>query len=115
MRLAKNKSIILDVSHRVYERSLVLYPKDLRGNFGDEMIEVFDEQVWEAYCRRRFSGLVRVWGRTLQEIVTVALPGRLAERAIPIVAVTVTSVLMLWFASYISHVMETACSGCSIN
>ena len=106
---------MLDVSHRLYESSLVLYPKDLRGDFGDEMIEVFDEQVWDAYSRRRLSGLVRVWLRMIHEIVTVALPGRLAERAIPIVAVTATSVLMLWFASYISHVMEMACSGCSIN
>jgi hypothetical protein len=55
------------------------------------------------------------WFSAMREIVTVALPGRFAERAIPIVAVTVTLALMLWFASYIGYVMETACSGCSMN
>ena len=111
MRLAKNKSI-LDVSHKVYESSLIFYPKDLRGDFGDEMIEVFDEQEWEAYSRSGLSGLLRVWFSATREIVMVAFPGHLAERAIPIVAVTATLGFMLWFASYIGYVMETACPGC---
>ena len=115
MRLAKNKPVILDVSHQVYESSLIFYSRDLRGDFGNEMIEVFDEQAWEAYSRRGFLGLLRVWLSAMREIVTVAFPGRLAERAIPIFAVTATLAFMLWFASYISYVMETACSGCAIN
>ena len=115
MRLADSQSAILEVSHKVYESMLVSYPKDLRGEFGREMIEVFDEQAWEAYSRRGYSGLLRVWFSAMWEIVTVALPGRLAERGIPIIAVTVTSAFMLWFASYISSVMETACSSCGIN
>ena len=49
MRRAKNKPMLLDVSHRVYEGCLFFYPKDLRRDFGSEMIEVFDEQTLEAY------------------------------------------------------------------
>lgn len=115
MRLAKNKSVILDVSHQVYQSSLIFYPRDLRSDFGTEMIEVFDEQAGEAYSRRGFSGLLRVWLSAAREIITVAFPGRLIGRAIPIIAVTATLALMLWFASYISYVMEAACSGCVIN
>ena len=115
MRPARDNSTILDVSRKVYERSLVFYPKDLRGDFGNEMIEVFDEQAWDAYSRSGFSGLLRVWLNAAREIVTIAFPSRFAERAIPIVAVTATLAFMLWFASYISYVMETACSGCAIN
>jgi hypothetical protein len=115
VRLAKKKSVILDVSHQVYQSSLIFYPRDLRSDFGNEMIEVFDEQACEAYSRRGFSGLLRVWLRATREIVTVAFPGRLGGRVIPIIAVTATMALMLWFASYISYVMETACSGCAIN
>lgn len=115
MRLAENKSPILEVSHRVYESILGFYPKDLRGDFGKEMIEVFDEQACEAYSRGGFSGLLRVCFVAAWEIVTVAFPGRLAERALPFVAVTATLAFMFWFASYISYVMETACSGCSIH
>ncbi len=115
MRPVKNKSVILDISHQVYESSLIVYPRDLRGDFGNDMIEVFDEQAWEEYSRRGFSGLLSVWFRAMREIVTVAFPGRLVEHAIPIFAVTATLAFMLWFASYISYVMETACSGCGIN
>ena len=111
MRLA-NKSVILDVSHQVYVSSLIFYSRDLRSDFGNEMIEVFDEQAREAYSRRGFSGLLRIWLSATREIVTVAFPGRVAERAIPIVVVTVTLAFMLWFASYIGYVMETACPGC---
>jgi hypothetical protein len=32
---------------------------------------------------------------------------------VPIFAVTVDLAFMLWFASYIGYVMETACPGCS--
>ena len=113
MRHDKYNSPILDVSRRVYERSLVCYAKDLRDDFGSEMIEVFDEQVSEAYSRSGFLGILRVWVSATREIVMVALPGRFAERAIPIVAVTVTLAFMLWFASYIGYVMETACPGCA--
>lgn len=113
MRHDKNNSAILDFSRRVYERSLVCYPKDLRDDFGDEMTEVFDKQVSDAYSRSGLVGILRVLFRATREIVTVALPGRLAERAIPIVGVTATLAFMFWFASYISYVMETACSGCS--
>lgn len=115
MRLAKDCTMLLDVGHSVYKSSLAFYPKDLRGDFGDEMIDVFDQQAWEAYLRSGISGLLRVWFRATREIVTVAFPERLAERAVPIVAVAATSVLMLWFASYISYVMQTACSSCSIH
>ena len=115
MRLARNKSVILNVSHQAYEGSHIFYARDLRRDFGSEMIEVFDEQASEAYARHGFFGLLRVWLRATREIVTVAFPRRLVGFAIPIIGVTATLAFMLWFASYISYVMETACSGCSIN
>lgn len=55
-----NGDSVLEVSHKADERSLVLYPSDLRHDFGAEMLEVFDEQVSEAYSQRGFSGLLRV-------------------------------------------------------
>jgi len=115
VRFAKKKVAILDVSHKVYESSLILYPKDFRGDFGKEMSEAFDEQTREAYSRNGFVGLLRVWMSAAREIITVAFPGRIAGRAIPMVAVAVTLTFMLWFASYISYVMQAACSGCSIH
>ncbi len=115
MRHDKYHSFILDVSRKVFERSLGCYPKDLRDDFGNEMMEVFDEQVSDAYSSGGYVGILRVWVSAVREIVTVALPGRFAERAIAIVAVTLTLAFLLWFASYIGYVMETACSSCAIN
>ncbi len=103
-------SAVLEVSHKVYQRSLVLYPSELRRNFGAEMVEVFDAQVSEAYCRSGFSGLLRVWFRAMRD--TIALLGRLVERMVPIIAVTATLALLVWFAGYVGYVMETACPGC---
>ena len=105
-------SVFLEVSHKVYARCLVLYPNELRGEFGAEMVEVFDEQVSEAYSRSSFLGLLRVWVSATWEFVTIALPGRLAERMVPIVAVTAALTLLVWFAGYIGYVIETACAGC---
>jgi hypothetical protein len=105
-------SAVLEVSRKVYAKSLVLYPTELRREFGAEMIEVFEEQVSEAYSRSGFAGLLRVWFSATREFATIALPGRLAEGAVPILAATTTSALMLWFAGYVGYVMETACPGC---
>ena len=112
MKRDKEKSTILNFSHKVYERSLIFYPRDVRGDFGSEMIDVFDEQLAEAYSRSGFAGVLHVWFNVTREFVTVALPGRLAGRAVPIVAITATLAFMLWFASYIGYVMEKACPGC---
>jgi hypothetical protein len=106
-------SAVLEVSHKVYARSLVLYPSELRRDFGAEMVEVFDEQISEAYSRSGLPGLLRVWFSATREFAAIALPGRLAERMLPIVAVTATLALMMWFAGYVGYVMETACPGCS--
>ena len=103
---------ILDVSHKAYEKSLLLYPNELRGDFGSEMIEVFDEQLWEAYARSGFVGLLRVWFSAAREFVTVAIPGRLGGRMVPIAGVALILAFMVWFAGYIGYVMQTACPGC---
>ena len=105
-------SAVLEVSRKIYATSLVLYPDELRREFGAEMVEVFDEQVSEAYSRSGFPGLLRVWFSATREFVTIALPGRLAERMVPIVVVTAALALLVWFAGYIGYVMETACPGC---
>ena len=105
-------SVVLELIHKIYARSLVLYPGELRRDFSAEMVEVFDERMSEAYSRRGFSGLLWVWCSAMQEFVTVALPSRLAEHVVPIVAVTATLTFMMWFVGYVGYVMERACPGC---
>ena len=106
-------SAVLEVSHKIYERTLVIYPSELRRDFGTEMIEVFDQQLSEAFSRSGFPGVLRVWYTATREFITVALPGRLIGRLVPIVGVMATLALMMWCVGYIGYVMETACAGCS--
>ncbi len=103
---------VLEVSRKVYATSLVLYPNEFRSEFGAEMVLVFDEQVSDAYSRSGFPGLLRVCFSAAWEFVTIAFPGRLAGRMLPLVGVTATLALMMWFTGWILYVMETACSGC---
>jgi hypothetical protein len=114
-RFDKSESSILELGHKLYKTSLIFYPTDLRGEFGNEMIQVFDEQAWESYSQRGLPGLLRVWLSASREIITVAFPGHLFGRAIPILGVTATLAFMLWFGSYINSVMETACSCCGFH
>jgi hypothetical protein len=107
-----SSSAVLEICHKVYERSLVLYPRDLYRVFGDEMLEVFDEQVSDAYSQSGFRGLLRVCFGATRELVTIALPGRLAQRMLPVFAVSATLAFMVWFAGYVGYVMETACGSC---
>ncbi len=109
----KRKPCILEFSHKGYEALLWCYPKDLRADFGSEMLNIFDDQMAEAYSQSGFAGLLHVWFRVTCEIVTVALPGQLARRAVPVVVVTAALALMVWLAGYVGYVMESACPGCA--
>jgi putative ABC transport system permease protein len=58
-------------STRFYRMLLRLLPGDFRGTFGEEMEQVFQDQVRDAERRGR-PGLLRLWGETLSGFVTTA-------------------------------------------
>ena len=103
---------VLEVSRKIYETSLVLYPEDLREEFGEEMVEVFEEQATDAYIERGFMGLVRVWLCAAREFVSIALTGQLAERMVPIVAAATALALMVWLAGFMAPATITAGKVC---
>ena len=73
----------------VYRAMLPLYPDDLRQVFGEEMAETFAEDLECARRERGVSGVIAVWGRAGFEIVTIAIPGRLASPALTARALSV--------------------------
>jgi hypothetical protein len=79
----------LPLSSRIYSRLLVLYPADLRRDFGDQMALVFAEDLDAARRRSGLRGEVRVWRCALGEFLRLALPGRLASPPMraPVIAV----------------------------
>jgi hypothetical protein len=42
-------SAVLRMSYRLYGWLLVLHPLALRSRYGQEMTDVFEQQIWEAW------------------------------------------------------------------
>lgn len=60
---------VLSVS--LYKRLLVLYPADLRNDYGHQMIQLFSDSCSDAQHRSGIFGLMRVWLSTMQDIVSI--------------------------------------------
>ena len=62
------------MSCRVYATLLLLYPATLRRQFGEEMIEVFADQMRDACQRDGWVGWIGVWccvgGEALRTVVS---------------------------------------------
>jgi len=56
---------------RLYRWILRAFPSEFRGDFGDEMSQIFEEERAEASARGRMA-VARLWGRTLAGIADVA-------------------------------------------
>jgi hypothetical protein len=64
----------LKLSASVYSILLFLYPEELRQDFGDEMVDVFEQQLWGEWMESGVAGMIRAWARVLWELLWVALP-----------------------------------------
>jgi len=108
---SKCNTAVLEVSRKVYEGSLALYPAGLREEFGGEMVEVFEEQIADAYTERGVRGLLEVWLCTAHEFVSIALTGQLAQRMVPVAAAITALALMVWLAGFMVTpvVVDKAC------
>lgn len=76
------------LSNQIYSALLLLYPLDLRRQFGPEMVEVFSAQIDEASRRAGWLGEVRVWRCVAGETIRI-----LASSHMQIIGISVTSVL----------------------
>jgi hypothetical protein len=75
---------ILARSIWLYEKLLLLYPADLRREFGSEMALIFAEDLKSAWGDARIAGVLQIWWYAVRELVTVALP---AQRSNPCILV----------------------------
>ncbi len=72
------------MSARIYSAILSLYPADLRHDFGEEMTQVFLEDLEDSRRVHGFRGAARVWWRTLKELCRIAIPFEASRRAIAV-------------------------------
>jgi hypothetical protein len=70
------------LSSYIYSGILVLYPADLRRDFGDEMADVFAQDLAEMWRSRRLGGVFDVWRRVLCEVTSIALPAQIVNSAV---------------------------------
>ena len=73
---------------KAYRSLLMLYPDDLRRNFGEEMLEAFAHDLSAECAARGIKGAIRVWRISLREVIKLGLPAWLQ---IPLVAVPALS------------------------
>ena len=81
MRIAREPAVAR-VSRTVYGGLLMFYPAELRRRFGEEMQDVFVAQVCDAAAGKKAAEVFSLWQAALWELLTVALPGRLASNGV---------------------------------
>lgn len=100
---------VLRRSVSIYQKLLVLYPSDLRRDFGDEMVLAFADDLHQAWGDARLAGVAQIWWYAIRELLTVALPGQRSNRyllspALAFAAVALPDTAFLWLAAHpISH------------
>jgi hypothetical protein len=78
----------LQWSSRAYETLLILYPRELRQEFGSDMALVFDEDVRWAYRTKGALGVIQVWWCAAVEIVRIAVPSHCTNPHVAVPAIT---------------------------
>ena len=87
-------SIALELSCWVYKRMLPLYADNLRYRYGDEMEQLFREQLMNA-GKEGASGIGRVWQSAIGETVSLVAPRCVATFSLWSVATLLSSSLIL--------------------
>jgi hypothetical protein len=79
----------LTLSSHLYECLLLLYPEDLRRDYGAEMALAFAEDIDTARRDAGIWGVIRIWRCALVEFLRFALPGHASNPAfrVPVILV----------------------------
>lgn len=85
------KNPAVSASTFIYSRMLRWYPPTLRAEFGDDMIDVFTENLEAAWRRASWRGVVRAWLAVVHDMADVVLPYRTA-RAAPVLLAVICSI-----------------------
>src|ERR1035437_9202296 len=72
--MAKNfNNRALAVSQKIYGRLLTAYPKAHREEYGPSMAQLFRDQCRDAWNQARSRALVKLWLRTLPDVLMTSL------------------------------------------
>lgn len=51
----------VSISNEAFRRFVILYPSDLRREFGDDLAEVFSQQIETAWEENAWRGIAGAW------------------------------------------------------
>ena len=77
-----------------YRRLLMLYPEDLRRDFGAEMLEAFEDDLSVACAAHNIRGSIRVWRMALRETIQIGFPAWLQNPAVVVPAIATAIALV---------------------
>jgi hypothetical protein len=72
----------------------LLYPSDLRDEFGPEMLEMFEHDFASGYAARGIRGALHVWCVALREVFRIAIPAWLHIPVISVPALSAAAVIV---------------------
>jgi hypothetical protein len=98
----------LRLSSRIYGGLLLLYPQELRRDFGAEMAAVFAEDLADAWRRQHSRGVFRVWWCSLCEVVRIAVPGHTENPAVMVPIGTFALSAVMYCAFLILAIVSAA-------
>ena len=96
---------LLARSIRIYEKLLLLYPEELRRDFGGEMVLAFADDLKQAWGDARIAGVMQIWWYAVRELITVALPAQgsnpyVLSPAIAFLATAMGQTGIIWIGSH---------------
>lgn len=89
------------ISNEAFRRLLILYPPDLRREFGDDLAEVFSQQIETAWEENAWRGIAGAWLNVLADYAAITLPCLAARLAVPVLTAVISSV---WFTLALSAI-----------
>jgi hypothetical protein len=81
-------------SLKAYRRLLMLYPEDLRRDFGAEILEAFEGDLSAACTANSIRGTIRVWRIALHETIRIGLPAWMENPALAVPAISAALAIM---------------------
>ena len=64
---------LIRVSIRVYRVLLRLYPRQHRLEYGEMMVDLFDDMCRTTYHQHQSIGIIKLWLRTLKDTAIAAI------------------------------------------
>lgn len=95
------------LSTSLFRLIFACYPSELKRAFGDEIVQVFEQDLSNAICEHGIGGAIIVWRRAFLEIFSICLPYQLATSTFvaPVISLFWCSGVGVWLVKRESRIL----------